>query len=386
MLQAVRLEALRSVSLHQGEARHLGEEATAHAAIAGLEESYLLEEVAASEAINAVEELLERRSSAVGFGEGGSVQERGVTRVAAVGHRGASYGVRAPAPEVQLVFISVALLSFLACSCACLAIFARTPSDRHAVRMPLLEAEKSHSDRLSMERPSVWRWSDTQLALPESGRDDAGIASKESEQAGSSSEGGGQPAALMLCPQLLVPPGTRLDCVVGGHLCRRRQLKTFKVCGLTGVQLFQVRAEETDSDRPGICMETLERERLAFLSTEELWTGASSPQMSIFHAWGNKYGAVRKTEEGAFEVSAQGREEDNPVLKYIGDFAGNSYKVVGKGGRTIAVVSPSSEGVKKVVVHSRNDAGLVILGILAIDKCEMPADRVPSDQTAGLAA
>jgi hypothetical protein len=287
---------------------------------------------------------------------------------------------------VQLVFVSVGLLSFLACSCACLAIFARSPPDRHAVRGPLLEAEKS-SDRLSLDRPSTWRWSDTMLALPESsGRDDAGNASKESEQAGSSSEGGGLAAALMLCPQLLVPPSTRLDCVVGGHLCRRRQLKTFKVCGLTGVQLFQVRAEEKDSDRPGICMETLECERLAFLSTEELWKGASSPQMTIFHAWGNKYGAVRKTEEGAFEVGALGREEENPVLKYIGDFAGNSYKVVGKSGRTIAVVSPSSEGVKKVVVHSRHDAGLVILGILAIDKCEIPADRVPSDQTSALAA
>jgi len=233
--------------------------------------------------------------------------------------------------------------------------------------------------RLSLDGPSAWRWSDARLPpLLESGQ--------ESEQASYSSEGDGLPPP-MLCPQLLVPSGTWLDCAVGSHLCRKRQDKTFTICGLTGVQLFQVRAEERVSDDPGIYMETLGRaERLAFLSTDKLWSGVSGPQMLIFNALGSKYGVLRKTEEGTFEVCTLGREGVlNPVLKYMGDFAGSSYKVVGRGGRIIALVSPSSGGEKKLVVHSRNDAGLVILGILAVDKYERPADGSPSDHTSGSA-
>jgi hypothetical protein len=185
----------------------------------------------------------------------------------------------------------------------------------------------------------------------------------------------------------LVPSGTQLDCAVGGHLCRKRQNKTFTICGLTGVQLFQVRAEERVSGDPGIYMETLgHAERLAFLSTKELWSGVSSPQMSMFYASGSKYGVLRKTEEGTFEVCTLGQEDAlSPVLKYIGDFAGSSYKIVGKSGRTIALVSPTSEGSKKLVVKSRNDAGLVILGILAVDKFERPVDNSISDETSGSA-
>ncbi|CAK0903714.1 unnamed protein product [Prorocentrum cordatum] len=92
-----------------------------------------------------------------------------------------------------------------------------------------------------------------------------------------------------LCPQLIVPDGTRLKSVLQEAVCRRRQDLTFNVNGISalgGAPLFQIRVVETavTAGNCGIFVETLGgKEQFAFLSTQELWAdeGDTTPKFSI---------------------------------------------------------------------------------------------------------
>jgi len=186
------------------------------------------------------------------------------------------------------------------------------------------------------------------------------------------------PSQALLCPLLQVPENTRLNCIVENDMCKRRQDMAFNVRGVGGAHLFQVRVAELGSNTPGIFVETLGGEALlAFLSTEEIWHGVSRPTLSIFWPSGVHYGTMQKSEEGEYIVQQNGAV----MLVYAGDFASHSVRIKNGAGRTVGTISQDSQEEYQVVVHTLNDAGLVILGALAIDKCEMEAASRPLSST-----
>mmetsp|Transcript_113795 Transcript_113795/g.302420 ORF Transcript_113795/g.302420 Transcript_113795/m.302420 type:complete len:381 (-) Transcript_113795:158-1300(-) len=192
----------------------------------------------------------------------------------------------------------------------------------------------------------------------------------------------GQLPGLPLCPLLVVPDGTRLGCVVQNDVCRMKQELSFDICavpGRGGAPLFRARVSELSNEGPAIYVETLGgRDQLAYLSTEDLWRSASSPVLGISRPWGLPYGTMQKGENGQYVV-VRGQ---SPLLTFAGDYLSHSIQVMVPSGHTIATTLQTSSEEYQVHMQARTDAGLVILGLLAIDKCEI-ATRSPGAGTGG---
>lgn len=241
---------------------------------------------------------------------------------------------------------------------------------------PAKREEKASATSGARDRGGLWHWhaselqgcSNSELRPARAGPTSSGHASAEETPL---------LTAALLCPVLQVPESTRLNCIVENDMCRRRQEMAFNVRGVSGAHLFQVRVAETTSKAtPGILLEKLGGEELlAFLSTEEVWQGVARPNLNIFWPNGVHYGTMQKSEEGEYIVQQNG----SVVLVYAGDFASHSVKIKSGAGRTVGSISQDSPEEYQVMVHTLNDAGLILLGALAIDKCEMePASRPPS--------
>lgn len=185
----------------------------------------------------------------------------------------------------------------------------------------------------------------------------------------------GQLPGLPLCPLLVVPNGTRLGCVVQNDVCRIKQELSFDVCAVPsrgGSALFRARVSELNTDSPGIYIETLGgKDQLAYLSTEDLWRSAPSPVLGISRPLGLPYGTMEKRENGDY-IIVRGQ---TPLLTFAGDYYSHSIRVMVPNGHTIATTAQTSAEEYQVHMQARTDAGLVILGLLAIDKCEVGTGR-----------
>lgn len=183
---------------------------------------------------------------------------------------------------------------------------------------------------------------------------------------------------MPLCKLLIVPEGTRLACVVQNDVCRKKQDLSFNIRGMQsrgGAALFQIRVSEHGNVSPGIYVETLGgKDQLAFLSTEELWKGTVRPILSISRHAGEHYGSIQKNTNGEYIV--QRGELDMWVLS--GDFTSHSVQVMSMSNQLVASVCPGNLEEYQVYVQARIDAGLLILSMIAIDKCE--ADPGASSQ------
>jgi len=170
---------------------------------------------------------------------------------------------------------------------------------------------------------------------------------------------------------LVVPAGARLSCYVQNEVRRSKQDFSFNINALparAGSPLFRMRVAECGPESPKIFVETLGgREQLAELSTEELWRGSKRPSLAISKAWGQLYGKVQKMEAGKYVVW-QGQ---SPIVIFTGDFQTHSILVLNSSGHTVATTMKTSLGEYQVDMHSHTDAGLVLLVLLAIDKCEL---------------
>jgi hypothetical protein len=188
-----------------------------------------------------------------------------------------------------------------------------------------------------------------------------------------------------LCPQLVVPDRSKLQCVLQDKVHFKRQNACVNVCSVAargGTPLFQARINEVDvaaSSAVGIYLETLRgEEKFAFLSTQEVWNCPEKrqPSMDIMRASGSKYASMAKNDVGAYSVTSGG----SPLMTFSGSFSKHDIRVSDGNGQTLAEVSPgSTEGTYEVVVFPNVDAGLIILGLLAINKTErVAASRPPS--------
>jgi len=176
---------------------------------------------------------------------------------------------------------------------------------------------------------------------------------------------------LPLCHLLVVPDGTRLACFVQNEVRRKKQDLTFDVSAVPargGAPLFRMRVAELGPEPSKIFVETLGgREQLAELSTEELWRGAPNPSLAISRPWGLPYGHVQKSDGGEYMVL----RSQNTMLIFSGDYKTHNIQVQDTSGHTIATTMQTSPDEYQVHMQARTDAGLIILALLAIDKCEL---------------
>merc|ERR1719210_890377 len=138
---------------------------------------------------------------------------------------------------------------------------------------------------------------------------------------------------------------------------------------MRGAPLFQVRISERGGGEPGVHLETLRgKDHLAFLSTQDLWLGMSNrPRLTVARPGGEPYGFFQPETSGDYTL----RRGDAPLWTFSGDFLTHSIQVKDAKDRTIANAWPgSSKEEYQVFVQAQGDAGLVILGLMAIDKCE----------------
>lgn len=206
-------------------------------------------------------------------------------------------------------------------------------------------------------------------------------------------------ATMPLCALLVVPDYTRLNCIVQADVSRRRQELAFNATSCGGRPLFQIRVSEVVTDKPGIHVETLQgQEQLAFLSTAELWArhegiaassenpGIAIPSveagfaLKIFRPMGVPFGSFRKSRNGEYIVS----RGNSDILIFSGDMDSPNHTIQVfecPTGSIVASVFQDKPGEYQVSVMTRNDAGLVILGVLAIDKLEVPGASTASSNS-----
>jgi len=133
--------------------------------------------------------------------------------------------------------------------------------------------------------------------------------------------------------------------------------------------LVRVRSRETgDAARtPGLCIERLQDgEALAAVSTEDLYRpglGAGQARFRLSRPEGGPPGEIVR--HGGNYVLLLGGEE---LLRFSGDFQAGDVRV-SSGGRDVASAQAAG-GAYQLSIESGVDAGLVLLGLLTVDKCE----------------
>lgn len=202
-----------------------------------------------------------------------------------------------------------------------------------------------------------------------------GDGDEASSMAPSRESSPGRRTVSPLCQQLVVPERSKLQCVLPDTVTGTRQELIVSVCSVAargGLPLFQARVAEQGRSQ-GIHLETLRgEEQLAFLSTQELWAQPQGrePRMDIMRASGIKYATMTKG-QGIYTITSP----LGPLMVFNGDFEKHDLEVRDTLGQLLAEVGRGSgDGADYVVtVFPCVDSGLVILGLLAIDKQERHA-------------
>lgn len=181
-----------------------------------------------------------------------------------------------------------------------------------------------------------------------------------------------------LCPLLVVPDKTRLACLVQSDVCTQPQQLTFDILGLRsrgGAPLFRIQIAEIDTDNPQVSLNTLDRNQmLAFMCTGEAFSGVEHPCISIYRSSGELFGTLQKRQEKEYRLTCG----DDVLMYFTGNFIEHNIEVRNELQQVAATVDAASLDEYEAHVHAKMDAGLVILGLIAIDKCEAVGKQLSS--------
>merc|ERR1719428_708378 len=92
-----------------------------------------------------------------------------------------------------------------------------------------------------------------------------------------------------------------------------------------------------------------------------------NPVFGIYRNTGSLYGTLQKGDRGEYSVWRAKAE----VMTFSGDFQAHDVQVKNSHGRVVANTVLMSQDEYQVHVNAGTDVGLVILSLLAIDKCEI---------------
>lgn len=190
-----------------------------------------------------------------------------------------------------------------------------------------------------------------------------------------------------LCPQLKVPDTSKLRVVLPQRACRKRQDAILDVCSVSqlgGKPLLRARlaeCEPTAREACGIYLEALGGDKHhAFLSTGDLWdpsAGALPPKLFILRPDGQQFATMEKSPGGDYTILCK----LGVLATFSGDFLAHQTRVFSNHGWLMAQTEQGSDSTYEVTAFPGVDAGLVLLGLLAIDKCETCPSRLAGDST-----
>lgn len=255
-------------------------------------------------------------------------------------------------------------------------------------RDPTAEDQKYHSDAAERDRRVDYlcaRAPASATSLAESARsnwsspirseDDLGVSSCTHSEAGSRGGPATQLPLALLCPQLVVPSGSKLQCALTSMVFRKRQNAVFTIRSLPergGTALFRVRLAEAGSSQstPRMYLETLSgSEQFASMATDEVHEGVAgqNPKLTIMRRGGPMpYAVMSKNDEGDYTIVC----DLGLLLKFRGNFSCHKVEAYDGDNNKVGAMSETASGSHEILVYPNTDAGLMTLGMLGIDKCE----------------
>lgn len=180
----------------------------------------------------------------------------------------------------------------------------------------------------------------------------------------------------ILCPNLVVPVGMEFVCVVPEALQTHAQNTTFTTSDLDGKELMRVVVQEgRDMLQCGIRLEFMDGRQLAFLNTAAIYQDRHA-DIKVFRPTGEMLCSLSREEalpNGKYTAHASVSGEK--LLAFGGDFGRKTVRVVNETGRIVCATercAVSGEGRPnyQVRVAPGGDAGLLLCGLLGIDKME----------------
>jgi hypothetical protein len=266
-----------------------------------------------------------------------------------------------------LVIASFSTLLFVLCWCVLLPY---CTNDREDTQLKKSEAKKAKHRRYVPGVPG------SDVVSTSTSRMSSGT---RSSMYGAVPAGPSRPTpAAWLCPQLMVPSGSQLHCAMRSTVSCARQELVVQVCSgaeLGSAPLFEVRVADggpEGSSEAGIFLQTPGGEgQLASLSTREVWArpAGREPELEIMKASGKRFGTLTKSPTGSYIIASK----FGTVAFFDDHFVAPRSQVQDGFGATLAEVISTSEGIYNVTVNPNIDAGLIVLGLLAIDKMKRPA-------------
>lgn len=180
-----------------------------------------------------------------------------------------------------------------------------------------------------------------------------------------------------LCPPLLVPAGLEFVFALPEIVEGERQDESFNVVDLKGAPLSHVVISERQTlrEKTGIFLQTLAGQTLAVVHTEQIHTGTGkSPP--ICWPTGQPFGFLKQDTSGPQRSYKLKHRSGQKLLTFTGSFSEKAITVSNHANMTVAETKWCTLDFDKraqyyqVRVASHVDAGLIICGLLSIEKME----------------
>jgi len=181
-----------------------------------------------------------------------------------------------------------------------------------------------------------------------------------------------RPDSKTLCPCLVVPEGMELVFAVRDMLSRNRQQVSFSVVDLEGAPLSHVIVNEV-GQHCGILIQMLDQTPLAWVRTQAVHERGGMPE--ICYPSGEVFCAVAREDAvptGRYTLRDQSGQR---LYTFHGDFREKAVNVVSSSGRLVCDTERCNLGFDasphyQVRVAPTIDAGLILCGLLAVEKLE----------------
>mmetsp|Transcript_121241 Transcript_121241/g.220520 ORF Transcript_121241/g.220520 Transcript_121241/m.220520 type:complete len:456 (-) Transcript_121241:282-1649(-) len=171
-----------------------------------------------------------------------------------------------------------------------------------------------------------------------------------------------------ICSSLSIPAGSVCQCVIPNNLENMQQSLSFDV-GASGNPLFRIHVNELGS-HPGIrILRFHSQEELAFMSTECLWGMMEKSSFRIYRPNNQLYCSVEQNSRGGYSVL----HGEGELMLLSGDFTHHVIWIRTPSGRDLASTSQLSPYEYEVRLSPGADPVVIILALLAVDKCSGPA-------------
>jgi len=184
----------------------------------------------------------------------------------------------------------------------------------------------------------------------------------------------------ILCEELIVPQGWEFLFVLPEVLTKQPQTMSFDIMSLNGEVLSHVSVDERrQGGECGIRVGMTDGRTLGFVRTDAVHDGHPSGMPEFCRPDGSAFGTLTREDSARSGPGYALRGGDGkPLLIFRGDFRKKRVNVLSaESGQTVCVVErPNAEQTGtgrpeyQAKVGQRADAGLVLCGLLAIDKVE----------------